>query len=646
MGGFFYSIMKGSFALWSFVVVALLSVLLGFVLLPTRGANETYPILLAWPLLLAVVGMFIFSIRDTTGDMRTRLQWDRWLFLAVSAALIWLLSAEPFMLKIVHDEGLIASTAQSFHRERAAAVSATANWSRGTFETYEGFIDKRPLLLPFITSLVHDLTGYRLANIFFLNGVLTLGLLILIVSISLKLTDRESAILGLILLAFLPVIAQGATSGNASILNGAVLTLTLLLGVRYYESPEETSLPALVYSLILLANTRYESILYIIPFGILILLGWRKAERIILPPSVIIAPLFLIFNAWHLRYAIAYETFYIQDGPNARDAAFSMTYILSNLQETLKFLFSFTNQYPNSPFPSIFGFAGMGVLGLHLARRQLTPRLRPITLLLFGLLLTNLVVVSCFNFGIFTNYVTARLSLPIYLILCLFAILAFFEDKRLLFRIAILLTAIAAVANVTLYGQPPNQETAIQFVLGISVLIITYSVLAHNAHRLNWLLPSVLLIASVALIAPKMRTHPYLERYVPAIGVEHILDFVEEHKARDVMFLVWNPIYPIALQANTIDPPRLMSRMDEFREALETGHYRKIYHFTSIDKERADKLQLKLNLPDFLERIQIEKRRLAPGYFFEAYEIRLRADATIPEEEDEQEPQDVDILQD
>jgi hypothetical protein len=85
--------------------------------------------------------------------------------------------------------------------------------------------------------------------------------------------------------------------------------------------------------------------------------------------------------------------------------------------------------------------------------------------------------------------------------------------------------------------------------------------------------------------------------------------------------------------------------MDKFREALETGHYRKIYHFTSIDKERAEKLQLQLKLPDFLERIQIEKRRLAPGYFFEAYEIRLRDDATITEDVDEQDTQDPDITQ-
>lgn len=631
--------MKGNFALWSFVVVALLSVLVGFVLLPTEGANETYPILLAWPLLFAVVGMFIFSIRGATTDIWTRLQFDRWLLLCISAVLLWLLSAEPFMLKIVHDEGLIASTAQSFHRERAAAVSAIANWSNGTFETYEGFIDKRPLLLPFLTSLLHDLSGYRLGNVFFLNALLTLGLLGLTGSISRKLADRRSALFGLILLAFLPVLAQGATSGNASILNAVMLVIAILLGVRYFESPSESTLPALVYSLILLANTRYESILYIIPFGILILLGWRKAERIILTPSVIIAPLFLIFNAWQLRYAMAYETFYIQDGPNGRDAAFSITYVLNNLQETLKFLFAFNDQHPNSPFLSIFGVAGMGVLGFRLASSRLSLRLRPITLLLFGLLLTNLVVILCFNFGVFTNYVTARLSLPIYLLICLFAILAFFEDKRLLFRIAILITAIAAVANVSFYGQVLDQQSAIQFVLGIIILIAVYAGMAHHAHRLDWLLPSVLLLASVALIAPKMRNHPYLERYVPAIGVQHILDFVQEHQARDTLFLVWNPIYPIALQANTIDPPRLMSSMDKFREALETGHYRKIYHFTSIDKERAEKLQLQIKLPDFLERIQIEKRRLAPGYFFEAYEIRLRADATIPEDVHEQETQ-------
>lgn len=606
--------------MWAFASMGLLCGGIACFGLPSEGAYETIPILLAYPILAATAAVFAFTLRQAHTDLIGFLKADRIVLATGLLTLIWLLSAEPFMFKIVNDEGLIASTAQALHNERAAAVSGTGNWSQAYYETYEGFIDKRPLLLPFLVSLVHDLSGYRVENVFVVNGLLTGMLLLVMAGILRTLTDRRGAMMGLLLLAFLPVFAQGATSGNASILNGLMLVTAMGLGLRYWESPDELTLPPLVYSLILLAHTRYESILYIIPFGVLILLGWRKAGRIVLTPLVIIAPLFLIFNAWHLRYAMAYESFYLQDGPDARDATFSFSYVLTNLRETLKFFFSFSESHLNSPVLSLCGVSGLGVLIMAAAKRALNGKEKVALAVLLGVGLTNLAIILCFNFGVFTHYVTARLSLPLCLLLTLSAVLGFHNDKRLLFRIFTLMAAVALVANVTLFGNEPDTVDAIRFVLGISVLVIAYAILAYQAHRLGTLFPVALLIASIALIVPKMRTHPYLERYAPAIAVREIMAFVETHHARDTLFVTWNPIYPILLRANTVDPRRLPEAC-ELREAMETGHYRKVYYLASVDPEKSTIPPF--DAPDGFELLPVIKQRIAPGYFFEVSELRL-----------------------
>jgi hypothetical protein len=620
MGGFFFAMSHGKRGVWAFALIGLFSGIAGLIILPVRGIDETIPLHLAYPLLATVLGIQLFTLRHWAKSWVVSIGRDRWLMAAILLVTLWLLSAEPFMFKIVNDEGLIASTAQSFHTERAAAVSSTGSWSKGQYETFEGFIDKRPLLMPFLTSILHDLTGYRVANVFILNGLLTLILIGLIAYVLRWLTDRRSAILGLILLAFLPVLAQGATSGNASILNGLMLTTAIALGMRYWDSPEEFTLPPLVYSLILLAQTRYESILYVVPFGLLILFGWIKAGRIVLTPLVIIAPLFLIFNAWHLRYAMAYEAFYVQDGPNARDAIFSLNYLLPNLRETLVFLFSFNNHHPNSPLLSLGGIAGVGVVIIHIVKKTLNQKAKAAIGVLLMVAVTNLGVILCFNFGIFTNYITARLSLPICLLLTFFAALGFYQDKRLLFRIFILLTAIALVSAIILSSDKLGPESAIRFVLGVFVLVTVYVGLATQAHRFGNLLPVSLLIASVALIAPKLRTYPYLQYYAPAIGVLHVLDFVKEERGRDVLFVSWNPIYPILLNANTLDPRRLPDAV-QLREAVESGHYRKIYLVDSLDPVRSGVPSIPV--PNGFKRFPVLKRRLAQGYFFEVTEWRL-----------------------
>ena len=62
--------------------------------------------------------------------------------------------------------------------------------------------------------MVHDLTGYRPANAFVLNGVLTFGFLGMVFHLGRVLAGRMAGWLGVVLFAGLPLLGQNSTGGG------------------------------------------------------------------------------------------------------------------------------------------------------------------------------------------------------------------------------------------------------------------------------------------------------------------------------------------------------------------------------------------------------------------------------------------------
>ena len=102
-----------------------------------------------------------------------------------------LLVHESFGFKIVMDELMLLGTSMSMHLDRVALTPLRGNDIQGAFVVLDGIVDKRPLFFPFLVSIVHDLSGYRPENAFFLNGLLTFVLLGLTWSLGRRLAGRS-----------------------------------------------------------------------------------------------------------------------------------------------------------------------------------------------------------------------------------------------------------------------------------------------------------------------------------------------------------------------------------------------------------------------------------------------------------------------
>src|SRR5437899_6364300 len=69
---------------------------------------------------------------------------------------------------------------------------------------------------------------------------------------------------GVLLIAGLPLLAQNATGGGSDLINIVMIYLLYFSGSYYYRSQETKGLNSFILVAALLAQVRYESILYVL----------------------------------------------------------------------------------------------------------------------------------------------------------------------------------------------------------------------------------------------------------------------------------------------------------------------------------------------------------------------------------------------
>ncbi len=345
------------------------------------------------------------------------------LVLVIGCGSVWV-AHERQGFKILADEVLLLGTSMVMHQEREVSYPIRGTDLRGPFELTHRVLDKRPYFFPFLVSLLHDVTGYRGTNPFYLNAFLGFLFLGLVYVMGWRIAGHRGAgVLLVLLFTGLPLLAQQAAGGGFELLNLVMISAVLILGWRYAAQPDETSQEALCLAAVLLAFTRYESVLFVLPAAALVLWGWARAEKVILSWPVIIAPVLLLpyilqnrvfesnFGAWELA-----------SRPEA-SVPFSLAYVPDNLGHALGFFFDTTWYQPNS---LLFGAIGLMALPFFLliivrtlrAGRAAAPTDFVVAMVGLGLFCVGLLFMAYF-WGQFDDPVIRRLSLPVHLLMAL-----------------------------------------------------------------------------------------------------------------------------------------------------------------------------------------------------------------------------------
>lgn len=406
------------------ILNAALAVVLGFIALTPAQSLQAVIYGGYWAMLILVLLFGWTLVRLAREQVALGIDWrnrPRWPVVLVMVCGVLLLVHETYGFKILMDEVMLLGTSMSMHIDKTALVPMRGNDIQGAFQLLAGQLDKRPLFQPFLVSVLHDLTGYRPENVFVLNTVLTFLLLGLAYVTGKKIGGRGAGALSVLLLTTLPLLAQNATGGGFEILNLVMILSTLLLGMRYVEKRDGLSLEAFGLSGILLAQTRYESVLYLLPVGLTVLWVWWQERRLTLTWLVVAMPLMMLPYALHHKVFSVRESAWEMASQPGYDKPFSLIYLPDNIAHDLNFFFNTTGEHSNSLVLSVLGFGALIFFALWavktLARLADAPPERAALAIFSVGFAAHALLLLCYFWGRFDDPVIRRLSLPMNLTL-------------------------------------------------------------------------------------------------------------------------------------------------------------------------------------------------------------------------------------
>jgi hypothetical protein len=458
-------------------------------------------------LVLVAFGLFVTSLWQTfEADLRN-FNWravDKVSLLVIALAGVILLVHETFGFKIVMDEIMLLGTSMAMHLDKTVLTPIRGNDIQGTFVILDGMMDKRPLFFPFLESLLHDLTGYRPANAFVLNGVLTFIFLGLLNATGRRLAGRIGGWIAVVLFAGLPLLAQNATGGGFELLNLVMILATLLLGARFLEKRDAPSLTAFCFSAILMAQVRYETVIFLLPVAAIVLWVWLREGRTFLAWPVIVAPLLMIhYPLQHRIFDLRASAWELGSRPGF-EKVFSPAYIPNNISHALAFFFAKPTDQPNSLALSILGCLAVPFFVLLVVKRLRALATEPpisaaITLFALGFA-AQFLLLMCYFWGTFDDIVIRRLSLPTHLAMVL-----------------------AVVAVLPQFARPA-------FARGL-LAVAVFAVLASGV--------------------PSMAQHAYSQEYLPGREIAWRREFIAEQPRKDYVVIDNDSIFWISHQVSS-----------------------------------------------------------------------------------------------
>jgi hypothetical protein len=521
---------------------AILAIVLGFF---TFTSDQSLRLVIygGYWAMLGLTAWFVYSLwrlaRDDgwgRGTGVTWRSWPRWPLLLVSLCGIILLVHESYGFKILMDEAMLLGTSMTMHFEKTALVPMRGNDIQGAFQLLSGELDKRPLLQPFLTSVLHDTTGYRPENAFVLNTVLTFTLLGLAFHIGRRIGGAFGGAAIVLLLTGLPLLAQNATGGGFEILNLVMILATVALGSRWIEKRDPHSLTAFILAAVLLAHTRYESVLFLLPVALLIFFTWVEERRILISLPLAFAPLLMLPYALHNTVFRSRESAWELASQPGYEKPFSISYLSENFGHALRFFFNTDGTQSNSLMIAALGFIAVPFFGMWWMKalpklRSLPPMKRVSAAFAVGFA-AHTALLMCYFWGKFDDPVIRRLSLPLNLGLVL-----------------------AIIAVVSEFGRP-------------------------------WLWRALTIAAVAGLFAhslPAMARHDYTLSYYVGREGDWKRDFIAAHPEKDYLVIDDNSIFWITHLVSSTPMLQARERKEAMAFNLRNRTFSAIYVFQGYD---------------------------------------------------------------
>ena len=628
----------------AFTASALFAFSLAFFVIPILPGEGIF-LLLGYPAVaVSALGAVFYAGRvgwDLWKEEMPSRHWRNWrnrlpdLFI-ISAFTGWILSAEPAAFRIILDELYLNAASFMLHLDRLPAIPQAFNNYEGFNQLTDAFVDKRPIFFPFLLSLVHDLVGFRPENAFYLNGVLTF-ILNLLLYFTWGRGSRYSGTLALGLVATLPIWISNANSGHFEILNLLMLLGCWISAKVYFQSPTSDRLMLLFFMLCLLAQTRYENALYLVAFASIVLWFSLVKGKWPLPWASVIVPFLFVPYVLQFRIGIVVQDFYWQTGPEAgREDTFSLAYISENLREMMRYLLSMSEGKTNSLLLSLMAMAA--VPAWLLSRRDNKLALADpgaeqwANRAFIGGLLLGLGLLLVFNFGLFTQYVTARLSLPLHLGMIGFVLSVVKHSPRRLLLYTMLLFSVQGGLFFLTASPEAFARLAWYFPFLIGTLLVVWFFHLPPDKLRRFILGGILIWA-VFITRPVTSHQVYYQDYSPRAWLYAQKNFLDQLDRKDVLIISRDAILPVLEEFPSASLTRLWKNPENLRLHLEAQNYHDIYVlqiFYREAEEEAFKVDATTSIPANVEVEKVWQQSLLPNVLARASRVVAVHDRGVP----------------
>lgn len=412
------------------ILLSLVAAYLGRFLFSAQDAVNVYAACAYWFLWVVVLGFLYCSARVFRADWLACQRGDACrlqvvligLFVVVFSTL-FVARGSPVEYKTVMDEHVIASSARALHETRQLHQPVRVHELEGVRLMLTSKVDKRPPFFAFSVALLHDLFGYHPERSLHFNAyVLTPVFFTLLYLAGYRLGGAIGGACCALLMATVPLVSTACSSGGLELLNLVLLVACFLLAERFIREPCELSCGALCFGAILLAYTRYESVIYVVPVAFACGLVWWRARKVTVFRALLLSPMLLVPYLWQNQIFGLNEGHWQLEG---KSAPFSMEYVWANFERSVYYFMNLDVGIPNSWLLLGLGLFGFVVLLLSVrsmlagAQRFEASFLALLLYVFSGGLLYVLLLAYSWDFG---GPLVQRLALPLYFPLSLLAV--------------------------------------------------------------------------------------------------------------------------------------------------------------------------------------------------------------------------------
>ena len=315
----------------------------------------------------------------------------------------------PAQFRVLADETNLVSVSYSMFMGQSFANVTESLYFYQQHHPLSSTLDIRPNFYPFLIYVVHVLKGYSPFNGFVVNYVAGAASLWLMYHLLRYWFRWQIALFGLFALAAFPVFVLWVTASGFEIVNLAMALLAFYLLCQYLETRSGRVLERLLLTLVLLAQTRYESAVIVIAIVTVLAVSMRPVFLDRLSWRLAAIPWLFLPVAWH-RLIKTDKTDYQVYGS---DQIFSIDNLLNNLLPALDYFSAKYAWYGTVEWIFYLGVAGflVGVVRILMRRHQLSQTSEYLFLAAALSLLGLIVVVFSYYWGNLTLAFTLRLGI-------------------------------------------------------------------------------------------------------------------------------------------------------------------------------------------------------------------------------------------